>query len=172
MAKLGPVQAAMQKAQKVHTWMKGMDGGGAATGFDPTLLHTHTHTQSRQAIQRNDFENHAKAVAEGMQALSWVVVKPAPRDFIENFVGASDFWGNKASDFDWNVLGLCGYRRLAHSALALFLFPQVRIQYKKTNAEHVAFVDAYKKLIVDLMAYVKEWHTTGVAWNAQVSLFL
>lgn len=30
-----------------------------------------------------------------MQALTWVIVKPAPRDFIENFVGASDFWGNK-----------------------------------------------------------------------------
>ena len=31
----------------------------------------------------------------------------------------------------------------------------------------MAFVDAYKKLILDLMTYVKEWHTTGVAWNAQ-----
>lgn len=28
-------------------------------------------------------------------------------------------------------------------------------------------MDAYKKLILDLMAYVKEWHTTGVAWSAQ-----
>ena len=63
------------------------------TASEP-IPHT-TSLAARQAIQRNDFENHAKAVAEGMQALSWVVVKPAPRDFIENFVGASDFWANK-----------------------------------------------------------------------------
>lgn len=44
---------------------------------------------------------------------------------------------------------------------------QVRIHHKKTSPEHVAFVDAYKKLILDLMVYVKEWHTTGVTWNAQ-----
>lgn len=57
----------------------------------------HPHGRNEQAIQRDELENHAKAVVEGMQALSWVVVKPAPRDFIENFVGAADFWGNKAS---------------------------------------------------------------------------
>lgn len=61
------------------------------------LHHYHQHNTTKQAIPRGDeLENHAKAVAEGMQALSWVVVKPAPRDFIENFVGAADFWGNKA----------------------------------------------------------------------------
>ena len=74
-----------------------------------------------------------------MQALTWVVVKPAPRDFIENFVGASDFWGNK-----------------------------IRVQYKKTAPPQTAFVDLFKKLILDLMTYVKEWHTTGVTWNPQV----
>ena len=76
---------------------------------------------------------------QGIQALTWVVVKPAPRDFIENFVGASDFWGNK-----------------------------IRVQYKKTAPPQTAFVDNFKKMIVELMAYVKEWHTTGVTWNPQV----
>ena len=103
-ARLGGVQATIQKAQK--------------------------------AIQRNDYENHAKTIAEGLQALSWVVVRPAPVDFIENFVGASDFWGNK-----------------------------VRIQHKKTEPKHVAFVDTFKKLILELMVYVKEHHTVGVTWN-------
>ena len=82
---------------------------------------------AQKMIQRNEFENHAKAVAEGMQALTWVVVRPAPCDYIENFIGAADFWGNK-----------------------------VRIQHKKTAPEHVIFVDAYKKLVVELMSYVKE----------------
>ncbi len=29
----------------------------------------------------------------------------------------------------------------------------------------MAFVDAYKALVLALMAYVKAWHATGVAWN-------
>lgn len=74
-----------------------------------------------------------------MQCLTWLAVKPAPRDFIENFVGAADFWANK-----------------------------IRVQYKKTAPPQTAFVDNYKKLILELMAYVKEWHTTGVTWNPQV----
>jgi len=105
-SKLAPVQAAIQKVQKM--------------------------------IQRNEFENHAKAVAEGMQALTWVVVRPAPCEYIENFIGAADFWGNK-----------------------------VRIQHKRTAPEHVLFVDAYKKVVVELMSYVKECHLTGVSWNPQ-----
>lgn len=76
---------------------------------------------------------------QGLQCLTWVAVKPAPRDFIENFVGASDFWGNK-----------------------------IRVQHRKTSPEQMAFVDNFKKLIVELMPYVKEYHTTGVAWNPQV----
>lgn len=42
------------------------------------------------------------------------------------------------------------------------------MQHKKTAPDQVAFVDTFKKLILELMAYVKEWHTTGVAWNAKV----
>lgn len=119
-----------------------------------------------------------------MQALSWVVVKPAPRDFIENFVGASDFWANKVRAgcvwgvcvgvaFDcWGAGCVGGLTHVAHTIHTYITRRrrrrvQVRIQHKKTSPEHVAFVDAYKKLILDLMGYVKEWHTTGVAWNAQ-----
>lgn len=126
-----------------------------------------------------------------MQALSWVVVKPAPRDFIENFVGASDFWGNKVCMYThsmWWSAGLFvggdgvgeGKRRRASMRTPIDHTPplsatpyahanQVRIQHKKTGPQHVAFVDAYKALILGLMAYVKEHHTTGVAWNNAVS---
>lgn len=47
---------------------------------------------------------------------------------------------------------------------------QVRIQHKNkggAGAGHVAFVDAYKALILGLVAYVKQHHATGLAWNAQ-----
>lgn len=74
--------------------------------------------KAQKLIQRNDFENHAKSVAEGMQALTWVVVRPAPTEYIENFIGAADFWGNK-----------------------------VRVQHKKTAPEHVAFVEDRKSVV-------------------------
>jgi lysophospholipase L1-like esterase len=78
--------------------------------------------------------------SQGLQALTWVTVKPAPRDFIENFIGASDFWGNK-----------------------------IRTHFKKTAPNQTAFVDTFKAMIKGLMDYVREHHTTGLSWNARVS---
>ncbi len=63
-------------------------------------------------------------------------VKPAPRDFIESYIGGSDYWANN-----------------------------IRKEYKATNPDHIAFCNTFKKMIQDLMVYVKEFHTTGVAWN-------
>jgi adenylyl cyclase-associated protein len=86
--------------------------------------------------KRNEWENHLKTCTEGVGALNWLMVKPAPRDFIENFVGGSDFWANK-----------------------------IRKEYRTTKPEHCVFVDTFKALLIGLMDYVKEYHTTGVAWN-------
>ena len=87
--------------------------------------------------KRNEWENHLKTLSEGIGALNWVMVKPAPRDFIDNFVGGSDFWANK-----------------------------IRKEYRTTNPDHCVFVDTFKALLLGLMDYVKEYHTTGVSWNA------
>jgi adenylyl cyclase-associated protein len=67
-----------------------------------------------------------------------LVVKPAPRDFIESAVGGSDYWANN-----------------------------IRKEYRNVNADQIAFCDTFKALLVGLMAYVKEFHTTGLAWNAK-----
>lgn len=90
------------------------------------------------AVQRNEWEKHAKTCAEGVQCLNWLVVKPAPRDFIESYIGGSDYWANN-----------------------------IRKEYKTTNPDQIAFCNTFKQMILDLMAYVKEYHTTGVAWNAR-----
>lgn len=68
--------------------------------------------------------------------MNWVMVKPAPRDYIESFVGGSDFYGNK-----------------------------IRKEFRTTNPDQLAFVDTFKNLLLALMDYVKEYHTTGLAWN-------
>lgn len=65
-------------------------------------------------------------------------MKPAPRDFIESSVGGSDYWANG-----------------------------IRKEFRTTNPDQIAFCDTFKALILELMAYVKEHHTTGVKWNAK-----
>jgi len=87
-------------------------------------------------VQRNAWEKHAKTISEGLGCLNWVVVKPAPCDFIESFVGGSDYWANT-----------------------------IRREFRTTNPDQIAFCDLFRKVIVELIAFVKEHHRTGVSWN-------
>lgn len=87
-------------------------------------------------MERNEWEKHAKTAAEGIQALNWLVVKPAPRDFIDSYIGGSDYWANN-----------------------------IRKEFRNINADQIAFCDTFKGILTGMMAYVKEFHTTGVAWN-------
>lgn len=88
------------------------------------------------AVQRNEWEKHLKTVSEGVSAVNWLCIKPAPRDFIESTVGGSDYWANG-----------------------------IRKEHRTTNPDQVAFCDTFKALLLGLMDYVKEHHTTGVSWN-------
>lgn len=90
----------------------------------------------QKAVNRNAWEKHTKTVSEGVGILNWVVIKPAPRDYMESFIGGSDYWANG-----------------------------IRKEYKATNPDHIAFCDTFKKLLLELMPYVKEYHTTGTTWN-------
>ncbi|KAG7375805.1 F-actin-capping protein subunit alpha [Phytophthora boehmeriae] len=73
---------------------------------------------------RSEFANHQNMVNEGIQALGWLCVEPAPKPFIESYVGGSDFWGNK-----------------------------IRVQFKTSNPDQIAFVTSFKSLLTELMAY-------------------
>jgi len=92
--------------------------------------------EASKNVTRGDWECHQKTVSEGLGCCSWLVVEPAPKDFIENFVGGQDFWANK-----------------------------IRVKYKKTEPKHIAYCDTFKKLMTELMPYVKEYHMTGVTFN-------
>lgn len=85
-----------------------------------------------------DAVNHQKALGEGLQGLSWVMITPAPVPFLEAYRDGFEFWANK-----------------------------IRVQYKSTDRKHVEFADSFKELMVVMMAYVKEHHTTGLTWNAK-----
>ena len=90
----------------------------------------------KSKINRNEWENHGKTVEEGVSSLNWLVIKPAPRDYVESSVGGCDYHANK-----------------------------IRKEYRGKNDDQVAFCDKYKAIIVQLMDYIKEYHTTGVKWN-------
>lgn len=85
---------------------------------------------------RSAFANHQNMVSEGVHAVGWICVERTPKPFIESYIEGLDFWGNK-----------------------------IRVQHKSSNPDHVEFVDSFKALLVELMAYVKAYHTTGVTWN-------
>lgn len=88
------------------------------------------------AIKRNDFELHGKVCKEAVSTLNWLVIKPAPRDFVESSVGGCDLHANK-----------------------------IRVQYKGKDDRHIAFCNTQKAIVTGLMDYIKEYHTTGVRWN-------
>ncbi len=89
-----------------------------------------------KAISRGDWELHQKTVSEGVQCLQWLITSPGPKDVVESYIGGTDFHANK-----------------------------IRVKFKKTEPKQIAFCDSFKKLMVDLMAYVKEYHLTGVTFN-------
>jgi adenylyl cyclase-associated protein len=87
-------------------------------------------------LQRNEWERHVKTLSEGSGCLNWVLVKPGPCDFIESFIGGADYWANN-----------------------------LRKEFKVKDANQIAFCDTFKKLLNDLMPYVKQHHVAGLVWN-------
>ena len=88
------------------------------------------------AIKRNDWEKHMKTISEGVQSLNWIMVKPSPCDFITSYAEGAEYWANN-----------------------------IRKEFRVTNPDHIDFCNTFKTLMLELVKYVKEFHTTGVTWN-------
>lgn len=89
-----------------------------------------------KAIKLNDWEKHMKTCKEGSQALNWLAVKPCPCDIITSYIEGQDYWANN-----------------------------IRKTFKGINEDQIDFCNTFKALLNNLNAYVKEFHTTGTAWN-------
>lgn len=87
---------------------------------------------------RSELLNHVNMVREGIEALGWVCVERTPRPFVESFIEGIDYWGNR-----------------------------IRVQFKASDPDQVEFVVTFKELFVQLEAYIKAHHLTGVAWNSK-----
>uniref|UniRef100_A0A8C5WD06 Adenylyl cyclase-associated protein n=1 Tax=Leptobrachium leishanense TaxID=445787 RepID=A0A8C5WD06_9ANUR len=80
--------------------------------------------------------NHLSAVSESIPALGWVAAAPKPGPFVKEMMGAAMFYTNR-----------------------------VLKEYKDVNKNHVDWVRASLNLWMELQAYIKEHHTTGLSWS-------
>lgn len=80
--------------------------------------------------------NHLTAVGEGASAWGWVAVEPTPAPFVGDMKEGAQFYTNR-----------------------------VIKEFKDKDEKQVAWSKSYVGLLDALAKYVKQWHTTGVAWN-------
>jgi len=82
--------------------------------------------------------NYLNTLAEGIAALGWVAVTPAPAPFVDEARASSEFYSNK-------IL--------------------MEFKNKEGGEVHRNWVHAINEFLKELKNYVKQYHTTGVAWN-------
>lgn len=90
----------------------------------------------REKSRRSEFFNHLSAISESVPALGWVVVAPTPAPYIKEMSDAGQFYTNRVLK-EWKEKAPC----------------------------HAAWVKAWLATLTELHGYVKQTHTTGLAWN-------
>jgi len=84
----------------------------------------------------NKFFNNLSAVAEGVPALSWVIVAPTPGPFVGEMRGGSEFYSNRLLK-----------------------------EFKGNNQVQVDWVTSFNSFLKELQTFIKKHHTTGLTWN-------
>nr|6RSW_C Chain C, Adenylyl cyclase-associated protein 1 [Mus musculus] len=90
----------------------------------------------REKNRGSKFFNHLSAVSESIQALGWVALAAKPGPFVKEMNDAAMFYTNR-----------------------------VLKEYRDVDKKHVDWVRAYLSIWTELQAYIKEFHTTGLAWS-------
>uniref|UniRef100_G3VF71 Adenylyl cyclase-associated protein n=1 Tax=Sarcophilus harrisii TaxID=9305 RepID=G3VF71_SARHA len=80
--------------------------------------------------------NHLSAVSESIPALGWVAMAPKPGPYVKEMNDAAMFYTNR-----------------------------VLKEFKDVDKKHVDWVKAYLNIWTELQTYIKEYHTTGLAWS-------
>ncbi|KAL0962448.1 hypothetical protein UPYG_G00340130 [Umbra pygmaea] len=80
--------------------------------------------------------NHLSAVSDSVPALGWVAMAPKPGPYVKEMQDAAQFYTNR-----------------------------VLKDFKEKDAKHVDWVKAYLSIWTDLQNYIKQYHTTGLAWS-------
>ncbi|KAJ3060011.1 F-actin-capping protein subunit alpha [Podochytrium sp. JEL0797] len=134
--------AAAFSAQRAFLVVASQSKKPSSADFAPLLKDTQTALQGVIAVREDKaaraspFFNHLSMVSEGIPALGWVAVEPTPVPYIGEMKDAAQFYSNR-----------------------------IIKEFKDKDKTHVEFAQAFGSLLTELQAYVKKWHTTGVAWN-------
>jgi len=94
----------------------------------------------RNANRAHKFFNYLSTLSEGITALGWVVVEPAPGPSVAEARASSEFYSNK-----------------------------ILMEYKNKDGGdlHRAWVHSWNEFLKELQNYIKQYHTTGVSYNPQ-----
>ena len=119
-----------------------MPDGELTTELPPYLKSVQTALeQIRKLRMDRKFDWHHKAVMEMMTCFSWVLIKPprqTPVGFCKEAIASCEFWSNK-----------------------------IRKEFKGKDAVQISFCDALKVATNDLVAYITEYHKTGLTFNSK-----
>ncbi|KAJ3236751.1 F-actin-capping protein subunit alpha [Chytriomyces hyalinus] len=132
--------AAALKAQREFILLASKAKKPAQSDLPALLAPTQTHLEAviklRESSRSSPLFNHLSIVSEGIPALGWVAVEPTPVPYIGEMKDAAQFYSNR-----------------------------VIKEYRDKDKNHVEFAQLFTALLTELQAYVKKFHTTGVAWN-------
>ncbi|VDK59019.1 unnamed protein product [Cylicostephanus goldi] len=81
--------------------------------------------------------NHLCAVAEGIPAVGWVLVKKTPAPYVKEMLEAAMFYVNR-----------------------------ILKEYKDGDQKHVEWARTWKELLETMQTFVRQYHTTGLVWNS------
>ncbi|XP_063239372.1 adenylyl cyclase-associated protein 1 isoform X2 [Bacillus rossius redtenbacheri] len=104
--------------------------------LQPTSQQITAIQELREKGRASQFFNHLSGVSESIPALGWVAVSPAPAPYVKEMNDAGQFYTNRVLK-DW----------------------------KEKNKVHVEWVKAWVQTLNELQQFVKQHHTTGLAWG-------
>jgi adenylyl cyclase-associated protein len=107
----------------------------------PTVEALRAVQEYREKNRASKVFNHLSAVHEGIPMLGWVKVAK-PAPYVKEMGDAAQFYINR-----------------------------VLKEFKDKDKNHVDWAKAFKDVASDLQAYVKEFHSGGLFWNPEVSLY-
>jgi len=92
----------------------------------------------KEKNRSSKYFNNLSTIAEGIGALGWVVVSPAPGPMVGEMKGSAEFYGNR-----------------------------ILKEFKGKDQAQCDWVAFYTNFLKELQAYIKRYHTTGTTWNPQ-----
>ncbi|KAL3889665.1 hypothetical protein ACJMK2_001998 [Sinanodonta woodiana] len=95
-------------------------------------------TAFRDQRRSSPFFNHLSALSESIPALGWVAVEPTPGPYVKDMADAGMFYTNR-----------------------------VLKDFKDKDQTHVDWTKTWLGTLTELQTYIKNFHTTGAAWNPQ-----